>query len=200
MCCPWSEGQVWWLRSKQRGLACAGHKPYTGESQSGRHLWMGKNHLDQLGRFWSWLVVRLAFSVLRTILLLNHFWGIVIVCSSTLSCNNVSMAMFTLQFLVLNLDLLFRSDFISFGCSHYFLNVANVRLKCGLVMVLSWPACAKEQYRQRRHTSAFCPMGKNMEATEFNVYGFICKLICSGNQHICEQMITRRMRKREPHF
>ncbi len=37
-----------------------------------------------------------------------------------------------------------------------------------------------------------------MEATEVSVYGFIYKLMCSGSQRICEQMIirTRTRRKR----
>lgn len=37
----------------------------------------------------------------------------------------------------------------------------------------------------------------NMEATEVSEYGLIHKLMCSGSQQICEQMITRLRRKRQ---
>ena len=78
------------------------------------------------------------------------------------------MATFTLQALVLNSDLLLRSDFL-FGCSHYslffFLNVADIRFQCELVTVLNWPAYAKKNYNENVTCSTLsygCKLGGHL--------------------------------------
>ncbi len=99
--------------------------------------------------------------------------------------NQWTYATFTLQALVLNSDVLLRSDFL-FGCSHKsFLKVANIRV---------WTNDDAEMTRMpkititRQREACRCHMEVNMEATEGSIYVFLYMLMCHGSQQIHKQV------------
>lgn len=62
------------------------------------------------------------------------------------------------------------------SCSHYFVNVPNIRFKCKLVTVL------KSVQKNKKGCAAECHTEVNMEATEVSVYTFIYKVMCHESQ------------------